>query len=513
MSTLSSDTPARSQRGHRALWTVPRICGVNAVDLAAATILLVGLTVWCILDVVPRARIEPGRPEAHKTDLTVYTTAGAAFFDGRAPYTVTNPRGWSYLYPPLFALSISPLSSLEPRLQAAIWFWISIALAVGCAREILLLFKLLWPSYGPPLPAVFGWSAAAAVAFPALDCLQRGQVGIALVYALLLGGRFVCDPASGRGLSILGGAILAWPVAVKLLPALPVLMLMATIVAAQLVARREPIAHTRPQAALAGLIAGSAVFWLLAPAALLGWNQNLVHIKSWFHKVVATSDAGAEAAFYTHGTRNQSLDNSTLLLADTIRGTQKLDRSTPARRWAVDRQRARRHAGDGTAILIARGIKLALVVLLSIVCIAAARRGATRDIAVAFALGNVAILALSPVAWTHYFVHWIPAVPLVPAYLAQANRKKPAVLLAVAPCVLTIAHYLAMDQLGWLGILGLGTFAWLVTASFACLLAIGRPVAHARIPDGARADTGLSIGDASRGPHRVQEFAVQHFNR
>ena len=66
-----------------------------------------GGDVWGLTDV--RQRGYPDVPAEHRTDLTVYTEAGAAFFDGRPPYEVSNPRGWTYLYPPLLAMLLAPL--------------------------------------------------------------------------------------------------------------------------------------------------------------------------------------------------------------------------------------------------------------------------------------------------------------------------------------------------------------------------------------------------------------------
>ncbi len=54
----------------------------------------VAMIIWCFADVQRRGRVIPERPDKHRTDFTVYTEAGAAFFDGRDPYRVTNPRGW-----------------------------------------------------------------------------------------------------------------------------------------------------------------------------------------------------------------------------------------------------------------------------------------------------------------------------------------------------------------------------------------------------------------------------------
>ena len=81
---------------------------------------IVALTIWGYVDVRGRGEIVPGDIEAHSTDFTVFTEAGAAFLDGRDPYRVTNPRGWFYLYPPLFALLVSPSASLDSKSQVVL---------------------------------------------------------------------------------------------------------------------------------------------------------------------------------------------------------------------------------------------------------------------------------------------------------------------------------------------------------------------------------------------------------
>src|SRR6516164_6087864 len=100
--------------------------------------LVIALSVWGRVDVFRRARIDPNDPTAHKTDFTVYTEAGLAMFDGRDPYLVTNPRGWHYLYPPLFAILVAPLGLLDSQWQAAAWFAISILAAWGSYFECRL---------------------------------------------------------------------------------------------------------------------------------------------------------------------------------------------------------------------------------------------------------------------------------------------------------------------------------------------------------------------------------------
>ena len=70
----------------------------------------------------------------------------------------------------------------------------------------------------------------AAVALPTLNCLQRGQVSILALYLLLLGLRLVLGGRNDWA-RVAGGILLALPVAVKIVPLLPV----ATFVFVQLV--------------------------------------------------------------------------------------------------------------------------------------------------------------------------------------------------------------------------------------------------------------------------------------
>ena len=105
-------------------------------------VLALALIVWGFTDVRNRGRVDPDDPLAHKTDLTVYTEAGRAFFDGRNPYDVSNPRGWRYLYPPLFAILLAPLAALAPQWQAVVWYFVSLLFALGCWRESRRIWRL-----------------------------------------------------------------------------------------------------------------------------------------------------------------------------------------------------------------------------------------------------------------------------------------------------------------------------------------------------------------------------------
>ena len=145
--------------------------------------------IWGLTDVRQRAHFDPvlaaenrALIAEHRTDLTVFTEAGAAFFDERDPYEVTNPRGWMYLYPPLFAILMAPLYFLPPQWQGVVWYFLSLAMAWGCFREIVRLVRhagVAEFTHGEDARKTFRWiqvAASAAILFPTLDCLQRGQV-------------------------------------------------------------------------------------------------------------------------------------------------------------------------------------------------------------------------------------------------------------------------------------------------------------------------------------------------
>ncbi|HOM18674.1 MAG TPA: glycosyltransferase family 87 protein, partial [Thermoguttaceae bacterium] len=107
--------------------------GPRWVWWTAAVAVVVG---WGLADIRLRGLPWPERPLEHKTDFTVYTAAGRAFFTGQNPYEVTNPRGWKYLYPPLFALLVAPLNLLPMPEQCLVWYFISVAFCWGCYREL-----------------------------------------------------------------------------------------------------------------------------------------------------------------------------------------------------------------------------------------------------------------------------------------------------------------------------------------------------------------------------------------
>lgn len=62
--------------------------------------------------------------------------------------------------------------------------------------------------------------------------------------------------------------------------------------------------------------------------------------------------------------------------------------------------------------------------------------------------------------------HWIigPAALLVPLWLECKASSRAAVAMALVPAVLSVLHYVMLPMAGRIGLLGLGTAAWLIAA-------------------------------------------------
>jgi Glycosyltransferase family 87 len=433
------------------------------------------LVVWGLVDVRSRGRIDPDNLVEHRTDFTVYTEAGAASFDGRDPYTVTNARGWGYLYPPLFAIAVAPLASLDPQWQVTIWFFISLALLALCYRETTLLVEWLagaeWladraehrPTDAARLPEWIPWAAAIAAALPTLNCLQRGQVGVLQLYLLLLGFRLLmaaAKPIAWR--TVLSGVVFALAIVIKITPALPVGLLLVERMSAS---RGQAGTGRRRQGAIcaAGMTAGLVLWLLLVPAAAIGWQRNLDCLQRWCSVVPSKAiDAGSDPlSGDSYSVRNQSLVNSVRHFGNWIAeefyaGPDILQAAGPS-----DRRRAMETPEVSGLLLIAR---LSVVALMIALAAWVGRRSDPLASAGVFALGLVATLVVSPVARTHYFLLLAPAVLLVPWHLYRRGQTRLAWWMAWTPTVLVVPHYfwpLAAGRVGWLGI---GITAWLFTS-------------------------------------------------
>lgn len=420
-----------------------------------------------------RGSVDPNQPWVHKTDLTVYTEAGAAFFDGRDPYTVTNPRGWGYLYPPLFAMLVAPLDQLDTRNQVLVWFALNVLLGWGCLRELVRIAHSVLPNgtdsglFGP-VPTWLGVAAVSAALLPALNCLQRGQVGVAKLYVLLLGFRVLVASRSVVG-PLVAGCVLAFPIALKITPVVPVAIVIGQQWTSAWYAKSRA-AWAGAGACSLGTAGGLAVCFLLLPAALVGWQANLHHLGTWWNvvAVLAESTPADEFAGDSTSVRNQSLVNATHRLGNW---THYYFAGGPHDHGPGQLRRG--GAGLLMDAPVVEGILLVVRFLAGCLVVAVGFRMAkARDKlgqAAAFGLACAATLVIFPIARGHYYVLLLPAVTFVSLWHLEQRRMKWALALAIVPGVLVITHYALVDVAGRIGLLGLGTTLWYMTAGAAML--------------------------------------------
>jgi hypothetical protein len=422
------------------------------------TVVLVALTIWGYVAVAPNGRIIPGHIDQHRTDFTVFTEAGAAFFDGRDPYRVTNPRGWHYLYPPLFALLVSPLSAFDTQSQVVIWYAINVALSAMCFCETRRLWRRVLPDELRPSLGVVACALLSAC-LPFLDCMQAGQLGIAILYLLLLGFRLSLRSDGGpRG--FLAGLILAVPAVVKVVPALPVACLLLQHWAAAFRRRSRPGAWIEATALTAGVSTGVLLLLFAVPASIIGWRANLGHLERWYARIVANERVGPDANFNIHSYRNQSLGNAIYLLN---RGVHGLVRPASGATPAADRPE--RVTSPAVPAILA-----CLMAVLFVVGASVGSREDPLDRITAYGLACCASLIVSPLSWGHYYMALAPAALFMPIQLLRRGRSSQARWIAASPPVLIWSYYLAMPYTGGAGLLGLGTTLWFLAA---CLSLLG----------------------------------------
>jgi hypothetical protein len=414
-------------------------------------VVVVAATIWGYASIAPNGRIEAGRVETHKTDFTVFTEAGSAFFDGRDPYRVSNPRGWHYLYPPLFALIVAPLSVLDTPSQVVVWYIMNLVLTLGCIVEARRLWVLSSAARVSPLGGWLGLCGGLAVFLPFLDCMQAGQLGIGILYLLLVGFRLVILGRSGRSW-FLGGVVLALPAAIKLVPALPVLLLVLQRWSAAISARLGGRPVRQASTMTAGIVAGAFLFLLAMPASLVGWSKNLHYLNVWYNRIVVNERVGPNANFNIHSFRNQSLANAWYLWNRT-----EVAPTTPGPRAAIPRDRGERVVHQSVRVVI--GASLALLAVVSLLL---GSRDDPLDRAAAYGLACGMTLLVSPLSWGHYFMIQLPAVLCVPAWLARRGMMAAGRALALVPPAISWVHYLVLP-VAERGILGLVTAAWFLT--------------------------------------------------
>jgi hypothetical protein len=375
-----------------------------------------------------------------------------------------------------------------------VFFATSVALCLGSYFESRkLLAAMLVQSPAPPrFVALLSAVAGAAILFPALNCLQRGQIGVVLLYPLLLGLRLILC-GKNRSVWFLGGIVLALPIVLKLTPLLPVGCLLVALAVASWRHRPRPSGPmSRPFRARGGpiwsgvgVLAGGILFALLIPASLLGWQANLKHLHTWYDRVATKADHDRTDQFAGAGStiRNQSLTNAVQRFGNWAAFTfaggpddRLLDQVQLPELGTMPMDRPVVHA----ALLVVRGLA-GLALLAAIIILG--RRGDPVSLGFALGLGCVATLVVSPVARGHYFLLYLPAVLFGGLWMYRERGERSALVFAGLPTFLCLIHYAALNSAGRIGLLGIGSALWFFGACAAVLADAARDLRNCRQDD------------------------------
>ena len=345
-------------------------------------------------------------------------------------------------------------------------------MVAGCLSECRKIVQRIQEAFEGRPPAdrrnLPGWlviATAAAVLFPFINTLQRGQVGIAVLWPLLIGFRVIYE-TQRRFWWFWGGTLLALPVVMKVTPALPVSILLLQQFVAAVRTERSPIARRRFVHCVSGFTVGMIFFLLLLPTILIGWEDNSRHLRTWYTGVATNERLGEAQNFDAHSVRNQSLNNAVYRLGNwftyTFTGGPD-DRGTslptaPPMPFPMDAPIIR-------TILVVPHVMLALLLIVVAVRWHWETEGAGH--VAAFGLACAMSLPLSPISWGHHFVILLPGMLFVPWALYGEHRTA-ARWLAIFAATLILVHFSTLDIAGGiagrLGLLGIGIAIWCTVA-------------------------------------------------
>jgi alpha-1,2-mannosyltransferase len=422
-----------------------------------------------------------------RTDFDVYLRAAWAMRTGHDPYTITDNRGWHYLYPPLFAIALIPLADPPPGqsragmmpfgVAVAIWYVLNLIL-VGWAVNHLAaaMERAVAARYGGiPPPGSRSWWALRIL--PMVICLppigvalERGQADL-LLLAMLVG--FIVAVMARRSL-----AAGMWLAAAICLKVIPLYLLIYPLW------RRD----WRMIAACAlGVVIGIGII----PAALLGPAKAIRYTREWNHVLIAPAmfagkdRSRARELLDINATDNQSfvaLIHRWRNFDETLTIARRL-RSRPLEPWAKPAHWC-----------------IAIVLTALTLLAASGRRAAAAPIHEELLVSCLMVLMVlsSPVSHLHYFSLLVPlAMGLMVAGRGAGvyPGRKWAWLFAA---VIASGALPLLPGLGALRDLGMASFGALALWS-AGLLTMRRSAAEISVadhldPGALKAPTGIGVG-------------------
>ncbi len=326
--------------------------------------------------------------ERRMGDLDCFLRPAWAVRVGADPYTVTSANGWHYIYPPLFAILMTPLADPPPGADAAgflpyevsavLFFLINVFCAIAAAHCLASAYEQASND-----PAVRGqprfcrrwWTLrlwpALACSLPMFHTFMRGQVNVfilAILAAALAGWM--------RGQNFRAGLWLALAICIKVIP---VYLLIYPL-------------WKRDLRGLSGCAVGLFVGLALIPALVFGPTRAIAHYETYakvfFAPLLKLGD-------------DQSL-------RDEIVSTDSIGVKNALHNWTYpDRaQRPDDLPAWGKLMYLVLGIGMTIVTLWP----STKTISGTARVARPFAALLVLMTIFSPICHSHYLVFCLPAI-------------------------------------------------------------------------------------------------------
>jgi Glycosyltransferase family 87 len=356
------------------------------------------------------------------SDFTTYRAAGLAVLNGHNIYKVQNSRRWPYVYPPPFAILMTPFAMMSAFTASIIWYALSVILVVSSVQMCVTMVCARERFSAPPF-WLYVLSFAAVLLWVGQG-LVEGQATLLTLWLLI----FALYRSQHDG-NISGGAALA---SAALLKAFPLAFL------AYFIAKQQWRFVT---AALTALIVGG----IALPALVFGWQRNLTYWQEWGATV-------ARPALGVEPTHPQSENNDRVFSPDNPR-----NQALRAVLWRL--------GAKSQARPLAAAVGLTMAAALFVI----ARLRRDQQNLVIAAAWLAWIILVVPVSHFHY-----QALALLPmSILAHLALIKPATLLVILARTALIVYLaasvctLASTHLQYIGLL-----CWTTLGLWAILLFI-----------------------------------------
>jgi hypothetical protein len=275
-------------------------------------------------------------------------------------------------YPPFFSLLFAPLVPLPLWLGASIWFWLSLALAVGAAYTSVLTIQESGERPRDRALYVIPFVLAAGIVGSNLETAQVNHVTLFLLVLALYAFR--------RGRDVGAGALIGVATALKLTPGLFILYFL----------------YKRAFKVVAGAALALIVCWLVIPPFLFGFDNFQPIMSSWW---------GILGRFLTEGTiaegvvgfrhTNQSLSAAfhrffTHVPADGGKGPDYYINIASLGLTLADR--------------LVKAMVLAILIFLAWICRTPLGERGRLALAFEYSLIWIATLFISPISWINHYV-------------------------------------------------------------------------------------------------------------